>query len=696
MNEGNMAGNPTRLHLNTTSLTPATNSSTPIRSGSGNLDLAEETKTSRNRAKILYEYIMSQGKLFFEKDQLCSKMLSYYMDRLGNSYDEFASRVAAIDEVKKFLDSVGQRRGNEGEFADMVDAVFKQLASLPAFQDRWIRYVHSGNDGIEARKHAHPWVADWDDPKNLLKMDFYTVMVERASESDDWRPVSLSTRMHGYKGQEEQRQQKKQEQQDPPPGIFRKFSHGSWDDARILVELKSNIKHISSIPDLSNMFLKAAQILRFQPNRHFVLGLYICGSSVRVVRCDRTCVLVGAPVNFGSNPALLVKVLVAGFVLDGNDVGFLEGDQAVSMEDVDGKLQPVVVIGQSREKFVLDKQISGPEKDRLIGRGTTVHLAHRLGDPRQQCCIKCAWAHPERPHEAEFLMLLSHVSGVVELLSWDALRLSEVPESIITGFRRCISGRTTPVVDSSTASPLGTLFQPRQLRRTVTSYIGDSFSTTQLSTLDFLKAWLGLFKTISSVLKENIVHRDLSHGNVRFDESKSPKIIDFELAHRIDCGESTVNVTGTPLFMSVEMLFYSEFSQRVYQELHELESGFWVFFFGILLRTQSGKDKLKALQIHALSTGMRGLGEAKWTMIRGPLILEWANWFGQDEDGKLLMNLCRQIVDILYKEGITFPSFEERNKDGKRKHRERYETVKNDILNVLNESIESHKSSVSV
>ncbi|KAI9762501.1 MAG: hypothetical protein M1840_001225 [Geoglossum simile] len=679
---------------------------------------------ARSRARDLYESLRDRHMVWHESQHLGPSLLDKFLGLLDPRFDDLAKTVSHTDVLQRFLKTAELGKPNEDEFSAAISTVFGRLAK--AMEPRLdggegVRYVQSGNNGMHARMEAHPWLRndsrELSDRRLALKPDFFTAKVRMVE--GECMPVSLSTKTNGERQQQHVRRSSRIAAQASAPStplavINNDLDLFAWDDVQVLWEIKSNSDALNTVPVLSNAILKAAEVLRFQWHRHFVLTFLVCGTSLRVLRCERGCVLVGAPVDFGGNAAVLVKCLIAGLVTGSAGIGLLVDEQIVELANVDGKPRLVVNVGD--QEFILGEQIVGPPKDRLVGRATTVHLARRAGDTSWKYCFKCAWSYAARPHEGIVLQQLQDIPGVVRLFAWDTPSmpdtLSLTPEQIVQDFRLqrvATSGRATPMVETKSLSapasrrkyPAGAEdgaiegitpeFHKREYRRSVTKYIKDSFMKPGLTALELLQAWQSLYLVTNSIASRGWVHRDLSWTNVRLqwspDSSWSTTLIDFDLASRISGTSSgTPDKTGTPTFMPVDILTSTDSFPVRHQELHEDEAAFWIGFLAIISRVPSGLAAVEKLRNPALSMEM--LGGLKSTMLlRYATSTRWRTWFGEMEgrEGTILKTLCERIVGELFQEEYPQPGVVDTV--GVRVHLTMHERVVKRIMEELDSAI---------
>ncbi|KAI9861196.1 MAG: hypothetical protein M1813_005369 [Trichoglossum hirsutum] len=734
-----------------------------------------EDASASSRASSLHRFLQDRQMIWYEQGYDGPLMLEEYLNRMDVCYHTLAKKISSIDEVTTFKSTAGWGKVNKREFSAIVGAVFSRLvegAKELKFNDGGVRYVQSRSNGMQERKHGHPWtVDDLIDRRHNLKPDFFTTRVCKVDNDNDndndndsdndseWAPVSLSTVMHGIvpmkqppvrqservaaqaesggarspppvrrservaaqaerggassppvrQSERIAAQEERGGASSPPAVITNPSNRFTWDDLITFWEVKSSPDTFNHTTVLSNLILKATETLRFQWQRCFLLVFLVCGTSLRMVRCERSYILVGAPVDFSGDAEVLVKCLIAGFVMDrGEDIGLLMDDRTVEPQDVDGK--PRVVVGVNGQNFILGEQIVGPQKDHLAGRATTVHLARKPGDTDWKYCFKCAWPYTVRPHEGVVLNELQGITGVVKMLAWDAPSVpgmwSMTPQRIEQGFlpqqhaasSQPTSSRPTssrpalsrPVSKEDTVAGNKDVFEfhPRQLRITVTEYIQHSLDThlNRLGVHELLQVWRNLYLVTDSIARKGYVHRDLSWTNVRLQYSSdtwSPTLIDFDLASPIDGTTSGApDKTGTAVFMPVGILKGSEGDAVRHQELHEDEVVFWIGFLAILSRTKLGQTLVDELMQPRLS--LNQLGWMKLGMVSDYGVrVEWRKWFGTE--GSDSREVCNRIKNILFEKDFPPPS--EVDEAGTRLHLVMHKQVTGDIVKALGDLI---------
>ena len=145
----------------------------------------------------------------------------------------------------------------------------------------------------------------------------------------------------------------------------------------------------------------------------FVLEILICGSRVRLVRCERSGVFMKQMLEAKDT---LVQCILASFIPGDSGITSLKEPMFVQLND--GTIRLEVQVGGN--KFILGDQIVGPQRDHLVGRATAVHCARRHTDTTWTCCFKSSWPYVVHPHEGKVLETLQGVTRVVRLFRWYA------------------------------------------------------------------------------------------------------------------------------------------------------------------------------------------------------------------------------------------------------------------------------------
>ena len=620
-------------------------------------------------------------------------MMAQYLERIDGKYRPVVEEMNRLPSLKTFFSTIGKGKSNEDEFAKLATDIYALLlsSSLPLPKPE-IRYVYSGQHPMRHRTAAHPWMAGHESSSNRfnLKPDFFTAWV-RGHEGKH-EPESLSAKLFGNKTTMLPRRSDRLPANETSPEIIRNNKNVfAWDDINVLLEIKSiwNAKNEQDI--LSNLVLKATEVFRFQWQRRYVLGISVCGSRVRIVRCERSGVFLGQALEAED---ALVQCILASLVP--GDSGIAPPNESMFVQ-LDGTVCLEVQVGG--DKFILGDQIVGPQRDHLVGRATAVHLARRHTDTTWTCCFKTAWPCAVRPHEGEVLETLQGVTGVVRLLGWD------VPKTEGDLDAHHIH-RDYKLLDISSKSPLKTLtaggdieiasatkaealktnglncFDSRQYRQTVTECIKDSFDTFRFhDPIDRLYAWLDLYKVVNAIAIKGFVHRDLSWSNVRLfrpqqDSPPSVTIIDFDLASIIEGFSSgSPDKTGTVTFMPIEVLLSPSGRAFRHQELHEDEAAFWIGFLAIINCSESGSKVINSLMDYSLDVS----GQMKGAMLLPPAQkIHWPSWFAPQGDANtIIRDLCLQLIELQFKStgDHLYPDVGDKDENGVRRQKKRHEMV---------------------
>lgn len=627
-------------------------------------------------------------------------MMTQYLERIDEKYQAVVEKINKLPSLKTFVGTIGKGMSNEDEFSQLASDIcaFLLSSSLPLPKPD-IRYVSSGQHLMRHRAAAHPWITRHNSPSNRfgLKPEFFTAWVKADKVTGQYEPASLSARLYGNRTILPPRRSDRLVSDKASPGIIRNDKGVfAWDDVNVLLEIKSFWSAKNEQEILSNLVLKATEVLRFQWQRRYVLGILICGPRVRIVRCERSGVFLG---QVQEAEDTLVRCILAS-LLPG-DSGITPPQESMFVHLDDGTDCFEVQLGG--DKFILGNQIVGPQRDHLVGRATAIHLARRNTDTTWKYCFKTAWPYAVRPHEGEVLGELQGVTGVVRLFGWDApktegnldadeihRRYNFLDISSTSPLAATTAGNNDEIATSTSTKAPKTdglpCFNPRQYRQTVTEYIKDSFDTICFyDPIDRLSAWLGLYKAVNAIAEHGFVHRDLSWNNVRLfrpqqDSPLSATIIDFDLASKIEGSASgSPEKPGTVAFMPIEVLITPSGKPFQHQELHEDESVFWIGFLAFIYCSESGREQVNNIFAHRYS--LKEVGHEKYIMI-APFMKRrsWNSWFApQQETSTIIRDLCVQLVEFQFNStGVldpVYPDAGDKDENGVRRQKTRHKTV---------------------
>lgn len=159
----------------------------------------------------------------------------------------------------------------------------------------------------------------------------------------------------------------------------------------------------------------------------FIYYFLHCGKFMRLMRFDRAGLIVSMNVDITLEPEEFLRCLL--------HIGVLKETQPAWVPIWQGSTIPSSSRGKNTPGYwdllCLDKQITGPREDHLIGRGTEAWKAHLMSDllGGKFFCVKASWAHIKRQHEGHYTTKPNNanVKNVVKLLAFS-------PEKSGTGY----------------------------------------------------------------------------------------------------------------------------------------------------------------------------------------------------------------------------------------------------------------------
>ncbi|KAI9762289.1 MAG: hypothetical protein M1840_001433 [Geoglossum simile] len=630
------------------------------------------------------------------------------------------SAMHEIPEMQAFVEAAGEGKVSEDGFGLVVGAVVDILTACMDVPQLDRGYVRSGKTVMQHRERRHPRVSG---------PSFCTSRIQQIPQMEGWVPLSLSTVLRGvgvggsrvkpYCGSHLATRRlgvdvggnggnggpSLRSSVIINTGLF------AWEDVQLIWELKPSSDHINSHAVLSDLIHKATEILHAQWHRCFVLAFLVCGADMKMIWFDRSGVLVGSTIDIREGGGILmVKCILAGLVLSPPDVGLPMELEHPRTTLVYGVPRLVVEVGQ--QVFVLGGRVVSSPRNHLVCRGTVVHRARRMGGTAWDICHKLSWPYATRPHEGYILEELQGVEGVVKLFAWDVPEMEGMPSKadIDRDFQmQAVSAsalrnsaadsglqqRTPAAEDTGETDSSNQLhdFRPRELRQTVTAYISDPCSPP--SAISLLRAWRGLYVVVDAIAQRGWVHRDLSWNNVRithpqgnpYDPNVSVTLIDFDLASRIiGPVPASADREGTPAFMPLHILCSSAGIRH--QELHEDEAAFWIGFLELISRTMAGSMEISRLSTPRQTFEGVGIKKIRMVSVVGQRLL-WGEWFGAGPEGMELRRICMRVLQTQFgKLEMVYPSAEERDEEGRRKHEVLHGKVVRGVVGVLEEGIE--------
>ncbi|KAF2647234.1 hypothetical protein K491DRAFT_614914 [Lophiostoma macrostomum CBS 122681] len=401
----------------------------------------------------------------------------------------------------------------------------------------------------------------------------------------------------------------------------------NYASSHILVpgELKSNPgedAHSTTWLDLVN---HVREIFNAQGRaRRFVLGFTMCGPTMRLWECDRLGVVGSTPFDINQEGEKFIMVILGFLWMSDEELGF---DPTV-VEDT----APYMDIQRNgaTERIRLGEQIRLQRS--MVGRATTCWIGHLDGKPDHQLVIKDSWQFTEQPEEGLLLKEATDagVKNVARYYHHETVLVENGKDDVLMNVRKGLSrsGGRNPFSQlqpsrSDSGAGSGTSSLPGTSRDEASSTIaalkrerssGDAHGLmsspkrTRLSSpatdnppprnrihrrlfmqdvgKDILSAssprgilvgLLGGLKGHESLLDANILHRDISMGNIVLNMAEDDGfLIDLDLAIKID--RDTVSGApsqiGTKAYMAVGAL-----NGEQHSFMHDLEYFFWVLFW---------------------------------------------------------------------------------------------------------------------
>ncbi|KAI9764385.1 MAG: hypothetical protein M1840_008523 [Geoglossum simile] len=641
---------------------------------------SDGSRLAFDQAKALITSLCSDGRILVERpspdgvSEMINRYLGYFCDTNHEVVAPFLTKSA---QFATFIASIGAKRPNELEFRELISYITANLEQEGTANNK---YVHMGSRILHPR--VGPPEAEKSDPDLELEPDFFSTKVVFDSSTGTYAPESLSTLLHPLDGS-----QNASGSASAPFVLTNIKKTFATEDVITLWEIKSGDQTSAGFHSAySNLITKATEVLRFQWQRLFVNGFLICGTQLRMLRVDRSCVLISQPVDVKltrEGSPILVRCILADLVTQYSAKGFVEGSDIPTIVEVDGKPRQEVQI--DGKKFILGDQIAWPLRGHLSSRATAVHLAREPGDREWNYCHKSSWPYESRLHEGVILRRLQDIKGVVDAMAWSSTdNINLAPAVILSKYhlykppktrtvnpprwamtptsqssrqssRQSPASHTNRSIGSAAQSPSTTELHMRQHRQIVTKYIPCSLADL-VQPVDILKALRSLYYTILDVAAEGWNHRDLSWNNIRVlrdpvSKSLSVVLIDADLAVPVErMVAEAPDKTGTPAFMSIETLTY-DISH--YQELHEDESAFWTAFLTAIGVSDQG-SKMLVETLFQPGITLRAVGTQKTSMLSGSARRnDWPQWIcgrlgGDDRKWKVVRDVFMFIADLQF------------------------------------------------
>ncbi|MCJ1347295.1 hypothetical protein MMC31_005518 [Peltigera leucophlebia] len=510
-----------------------------------------------------------------------SNQSSFSTPILKNSTTD--KRANNLWEYSRIHSKIWEEPKGQSKLIEFITSLGKQSAVPSILESKeYSDFVASCGRGTsnESQFHAHYKKEHFDESASTniaLKPDFFTAKVMQDKQSQKYKPDSLYVPSQSTCTPQDTKHPV-QEEKSPllQPLLLKSENCFGFEDVRSLWELKSSTAEINITKWLKNLQFMAAEVLRFQFYRQYIIGFLVAGVKIRVAVFSREGQFLGTPVDYTNGTELLV-CLVADLTASETELGFpperflsysnLTQHFTVSVPSIRNKMIP----------FELLEQKIWPRKDCLLGLGTTIHTAKKP-DSDKIYALKMSSPYSSRPHEGIAIHRLEKVSEVARIEAYVDWPKSDFQQLLY---------------DIEWTTPMPATIISRSFRLTVTEWLPIGLlDYKSLNLLDYLTVWRKLYIAVAHIAEQGILHRDLTFGNVRLSRPRindvddlEVKLIDFDLFDEVDKigqGGASADRAGTTLFMPIEMLGSSSPSPR--HEQHEDETAFWVGALAIFHR----------------------------------------------------------------------------------------------------------------
>ena len=225
----------------------------------------------------------------------------------------------------------------------------------------------------------------------------------------------------------------------------------SWREVLVAFELRSAGRDRLESTWL-DMVKYAREIFRHQDSRRFVLGLTLCGSTMRLWEFDRLGATTSQPFDIHENGLMFVTILLGFLWMDDKHLGFdpdlmeVDGQRFVKI-DRDGKEERLIITKTLRDHAPC-----------IAGRATTCWKVYREGDKSKKPLVaKDSWQYVDRPEEGE-LVRKATVAGATNISPYyhhETIRFNGRDDVVLSNVRKGMSakGSSNPFTEQASIPP---------------------------------------------------------------------------------------------------------------------------------------------------------------------------------------------------------------------------------------------------
>ncbi|KAL9097357.1 MAG: hypothetical protein Q9163_006361 [Psora crenata] len=210
----------------------------------------------------------------------------------------------------------------------------------------------------------------------------------------------------------------------------------------------------------------AREIFRHQDSRRFVLGVTLCGSTMRLWEFDRLGATTSKPFNIHKNGFFFVKTLFSFLWMNNEQLGF-----DPDLMEVDGQRFVKVNRDGKEERLIITEILKGHTAC-IAGRATTCWRAYCEGDKsKKPFVVKDSWQYVDRPEEGELVRkaTIAGATNIAQYYHHETIYFNGKDDSIRSNVRKDMSTKETynPLVGGAS--------QATSLSKSVTSRRASSF-----------------------------------------------------------------------------------------------------------------------------------------------------------------------------------------------------------------------------